>query len=401
MKHAEDTEVSKDYLSENLIYNFIQKKKGDAEIVVYITGMPINDDDNSISNKVCGVASNIGIDDKRFFALINGNCLESTTTLAHEIGHLLGTRHEIWADSTSATPGAHAWSWKIPITNPKVPFWQQISWPFIAPPTDHFSEVRVGTVMCDDCKFRIPWFSDYHDTGDCDRDISIGNHDSANNKVQIPDYIFKKYIGASSDYRNNGHNANTVNDEACLNSNSTYDVQSKLRCASQTAYQDNSINTIDKNPIQLCSALPETISTTPLATDYFITFPIGVAEIDSTSAKIIQTIAADLINLNATKIMISGYADRSGKPDNNLILSYKRAKNFAEILDNELTKLHYIDLEIEYCVHGHLRPLLNDTIDDLDRRAEVIVLESSARKLPLKQQVKRSASSPVAQTALK
>lgn len=82
----------------------------------------------------CGLATRVGADAEEAFAVVHHECALTSYSLAHEIGHIIGARHDVALDD-SDTPFAHGhglvtprWRTMMSYKNacngcPRIPFW--------------------------------------------------------------------------------------------------------------------------------------------------------------------------------------------------------------------------------------------------------------------------------------
>ena len=56
---------------------------------------PMSPSSSSTTHKGCGLATRVQADADEAFAVVHHECAAASYTLAHEIGHLIGARHEL------------------------------------------------------------------------------------------------------------------------------------------------------------------------------------------------------------------------------------------------------------------------------------------------------------------
>ena len=84
------------------------RDKYDADVAVLIVNDP----------KGCGLATRVFADANDAFAVVHHECAVATYSVAHEIGHLIGARHELAMDRTMTPfPYGHGYvngtKWRI------------------------------------------------------------------------------------------------------------------------------------------------------------------------------------------------------------------------------------------------------------------------------------------------
>jgi hypothetical protein len=76
------------------------REKHDADVAVLVVDDP----------KGCGLATRVFSDPEDAFAVVHHECAATTYSVAHEIGHLIGARHEVEVDkSTTPFPYGHGY----------------------------------------------------------------------------------------------------------------------------------------------------------------------------------------------------------------------------------------------------------------------------------------------------
>ena len=100
----------------------------------------------------CGLATRVGADAEEAFAVVHHECAQTSYSLAHEIGHIIGARHDIALDTSDTPfPFGHGlvtprWRTMMAYKNacngcPRIPYWSN--------PGIQFRGVPTGTAQAD------------------------------------------------------------------------------------------------------------------------------------------------------------------------------------------------------------------------------------------------------------
>lgn len=373
----ENAEISIAPLPENRLYHALDQLRQDrfGDLVIYsASNVP---EFKKGARTSCGVTSAYGADTRRFFAVVNGFiCSTGDTTLAHEVGHLLGARHEIQEDDSSGPMEPHATRWRLcepnssnrETMNAAVLPWR-------------------GTITSVIVTERVPYFS--HTGAICDGD-ELGNSVTANelpvakrHLLRIADLDVDREEGTPTPWR-------TTTGEATETPTGTPLSPGPTRTPTRTSQTPEPTHAILSTPTPpqtplltprtpgptrtpppppppeptrtprdnervICDAIADR-SGCRNAGELSVRFSTATAVLTTRQLDEARTVVGRILERNPATVMISGFADDRGGDAENLALSWKRVKTIEDLLRQEYGKQRRMPPAVFRCAYGkHFR----------------------------------------------